>query len=202
MKKVVLISGKQGSGKSKTAKALTDLLWENGGGNVIAAQFRFAGPLYEMHDVVLKVLKKYGIERPELVKDGPLLQVLGTEWGRNTVDQDLWVKCCQNGVQAWFDRDAVNYKAFAVIDDCRFPNEFHSQPDDKALRVRLECDREIRKSRCSQWRENENHESEIALDGYAEKGLFDIYLDTGAVGSSPAVSARIILEHLKQKGLL
>lgn len=201
MKKVILISGKQGSGKSKTAKALNDILWDLGGGGVVAKQFRFAGPLYEMHDEVLKVLKRYGVERPELVKDGPLLQLLGTEWGRKTVDQELWVKCCQNGISDWFDKHPVLNK-FAIVDDCRFPNEFHSQPDEDALRIRLECDRELRKARCSQWRENENHESEIALDGYAADGKFDMYLDTGIAGSSPDISARIVFEQIKQNGWL
>jgi hypothetical protein len=64
-----------------------------------------------------------------------------------------------------------------IVSDCRFRNEFDGFPD--AFKVRLECDRDIRKSRCSQWRENDTHISETDLDGYAEEGKFDCVIDTG-----------------------
>jgi len=171
--RVVLISGKQGSGKSTTANGLVEKLVANGYPQTRI--FKFAGPLYEMHDAVLEVLGKYGIKRPDLVKDGPLLQVLGTEWGRSTVDTNIWVKCAQNTVQNWFDRRPYD-SAIAILDDCRFENEFDAFPE--ALKVRLECSAATRQKRCSMWRENQKHPSETGLDMYAELGKFDVVYET------------------------
>ena len=39
---------------------------------------RFAAPLYEMHDSIGEVARKYGI--PFAEKESLLLQLLGTEW--------------------------------------------------------------------------------------------------------------------------
>jgi hypothetical protein len=71
-----------------------------------------------------------------------------------------------------------------VIGDCRFENEFDAFPH--ALRVRLGCPEEVRKSRCSMWRENTQHPSEIGLDKYAKEGWFDLYLHTDSISSNGA----------------
>ena len=63
-----------------------------------------------------------------------------------------------------------------TIDDCRFENEFHAFPD--ALRVRLTCDKAVRKERCSEWRENDKHLSETSLDGFSKENMFDLNLGT------------------------
>lgn len=44
-----------------------------------------------------------------------LMQTLGTEWGRNTLDQDFWINCWKSKVKS--------SNAFVVADDVRFPNE-------------------------------------------------------------------------------
>lgn len=150
---LIMLSGKQGSGKTTTSIQLENELAKHG---VQVKCYKFAQPLYEMHDEVIKVLEKYGIKR-NLVKDGALLQILGTEYGRNYIDKDVWVKCAQN----WY---ASNQEHICIIDDLRFKNEFMAFPD--ALTVRLECDRETRKARCSNWRDNDNHPSEIDLDDW------------------------------------
>ena len=186
--RVILISGKQGSGKSTTAEALVKRLI--GVGIEQTRIFKFAGPLYEMHDAVLSILTKYGVHRPGLVKDGPLLQVLGTEWGRNTVDSNIWVKCAKAQVQNWFDRRPNEY-AFAILDDCRFENEFDAFPD--AFKIRLECNDKWRKERCSMWRDNQNHPSEIGLDAYANADKFDLTLWTDTIGKDSVVD-RIVYD--------
>lgn len=70
-----------------------------------------------------------------------------------------------------------------LVEDMRFKNEFdafNNTPD--VLRIRLHCEREIRKQRASMWRETDTHPSEIDLDEYAEQGLFDMYFNTGIMG--------------------
>jgi phosphomevalonate kinase len=163
---IVMISGKQGSGKTTISDALAARL----GGAAI--RLRFAQPLYEMHNAVLSILAAYGMARPGLVKDGPLLQILGTEWGRNTIDPDIWVRCIQNKVA---EIGKKFQEAVVIVDDMRFRNEFDAF---SALKIRLECPREIRKARCSTWRDNENHQSEIDLDEYSDSWLFNLYLET------------------------
>lgn len=48
-----------------------------------------------------------------------LMQTLGTEWGRNTIDERLWV----NIAEARMEKLLKGGKQ-VVIDDLRFPNEF------------------------------------------------------------------------------
>lgn len=165
---VILFSGKQGSGKSTTVEGLQSQLEANG---IKVKRFKFAQALYEMHDAVLAVLTEYGIKR-DIAKDGPLLQLLGTEWGRNTINKDIWVNCAQN----WHKKQLLRETSTTVyiFDDCRFKNELDAFPD--SLKIRLEAPSHVRKDRCSAWRDNEKHQSEIDLDDYMHK--FDLVVDT------------------------
>ena len=174
---IILLSGKMGSGKTTTADQLA-LTFEAQGYEVFRT--RFAVVLYEMHDAVLNVIKSYGVIPPKK-KYGELLQYLGTEFGRKQFGPDVWVECLQRVV----GERAFSSKYVVIIDDMRFKNEFKAFPE--GFRVRLECDREIRKARCNSWRENENHRSEVDLDKWLKK--FDLVLDTGRLPVSLVVSA-------------
>lgn len=172
--KIVMLSGKQGSGKTTVQKALA-LEWQKRrGGRAICVNF--ADVLYEMHDKVLGVLYNY-IPRRDIVKDGPLLQVLGTEWGRNTLGENIWVEILKERIAQLAHGNAHYSDLLFIIGDCRFMNEFQGIPT--ALRVRLEAEYETRKSRCSMWRENSTHPSEIGLDDVSAAKEFDLYLYTG-----------------------
>jgi hypothetical protein len=46
-----------------------------------------------------------------------LMQMIGTDWGRKMIREDLWVDMWRQAVAA------TPYNADIVIDDCRFPNE-------------------------------------------------------------------------------
>lgn len=181
---VFIISGHQGSGKSTLAKALINELYDQG---YVPHLVKFADALYEMHDAVLAVLKKFGVER-NIVKDGPLLQLLGTEWGRKNLGEDVWCKIAVQKVQSILDasrRDSVYFACTAaiVIDDARFENELDAFPN--AYKIRLECPTEVRRARCSMWRENDAHPSETGLDNYAEgREEFDCYINTEEVDST------------------
>jgi hypothetical protein len=164
--KIILISGKQGSGKTTLQKELYSTIERDGS----ALTMNFADALYEMHDAVLKVLHKYMDPRP-IVKDGPLLQLLGTQWGRETIDQDIWVKLMRKRVNK-----VGQSITHVIVGDCRFENEFDAFPE--ALRVRLYCPEAVRKARCSMWRDNTEHASETGLDQYYLKNKFDLVLNT------------------------
>lgn len=166
--KLVLISGKQGSGKSSLARDLGRVFMDMG---VEWERLFFAKPLYDIHDACLPVMKKYGIIPQDTVKEGPLLQLLGTEWGRKTRGENVWVDIVRRQVDA-----LKGSNCFVTIEDARFENEFDAFPD--ALRIRLDAPEEIRKARAESWRENTQHQSEIALDNYHALGKFDMTLDT------------------------
>ena len=131
-------------------------------------ELNFADPIYAMANPVLQLLEEFW-PYPEprgIVKDGRLLQLLGTEWGRNSVNQNLWVDILKKRVN---DSDAN----LIFIGDCRFENEANAFPE--ALRIRLEADKATRKERANSWREDDTHPSEVGLDYYEG---FDVTIDT------------------------
>jgi thymidylate kinase len=168
---IIMVSGKQGSGKSTLVTELAAYFTKL---QMPIRVVRFAGAIYEMHDACRSILKKYKIggQYDYSKKDGPLLQLLGTEWGRNTIYKGIWVDCVRNLIS---DISKYAPETVFLIEDLRFKDEFTMC--DSALKIRLECDREIRKQRCSMWRDNETHQSETDLDDWLDR--FDLVLDSG-----------------------
>lgn len=173
--KIILISGAQGSGKTTLADTLAKRLRSSKG--FYPYQELFAGPIYEMHDFCRNILRENGVTPPHEIKDGNLLQLLGTEWGRNTIGENIWAEVLKGKIERTQKRLNVKEGTLIfIVSDCRFRNEFDAFPE--ALRVRLSCNRDVRKKRVSMWRENERHLSEIDLDGYALNGQFDLNFDS------------------------
>ena len=182
----LLISGKQGSGKSKTADALESLLKSKG---FEVVRYKFAQPLYEMHDMVLAYMAEEGFEVP--VKDGLLLQLLGTDWGRKVFGPYVWVKCASFEYQRIrrIVHDSKNQKPHVMlIDDLRFKTELEGFRED-GFTVRLEADRDVRKSRADSWRDNETHQSEVDLDDSLD--FFDAVIRTDDSLNEQGVAHRI-----------
>jgi len=192
---VLLISGKQGSGKTTLAKNVCKA-WQQTKNNR-AILVNFADPLYDMHNFIIGYLKDHGIERP-LVKDRPLLQLLGTEWGRRTVSENIWVDLLKAKIKKAEEpgRNLGQNQLF-IVGDCRFRNEFDAFPD--AVRIRLECTTDLRRVRCEQWRETDNHASEIDLDGYAAENKFDlnVYTDDMNAEKTSDLVMRLIEDRAK-----
>lgn len=174
MSLIVLISGKQGSGKDTLVYNL-----QNGPlkFTVSMAHIKFAQPIYEMHDAIRDIGDKYDISRTE-PKDGRLLQLLGLEWGRDTKGQNVWVDAFKAHVKR-----LSKFVDVILCSDCRFRNEFDSFSGKNVLKVRLNAGKEARQGRCSQWRDTDEHASETDLDQYAQNGLFDLYLNTESMSA-------------------
>lgn len=188
--KVVLISGKQGSGKSTLQSALAATCYLRR--NLKFEKINFADVIYKIHDQALSVLAAHGIDRG-IKKDGKLLQLLGTEWGRTTLGENVWVQCLQNRCKQLAEAGNTD---LVVIADARFENEFDGFED--ALRIRLVCAEEIRKERAEGWRDTTSHPSETSLDQYEAEGKFDLYFNTGVFDVNTIVEE--ILPHLMSDG--
>lgn len=116
-----------GSGKSEIAKHLCDQY-----GYTLV---KFADPLKAM---ARGLFEGMGIDRETIdrmiegdLKETPIpglkdatprhvMQTLGTDWGREAIEEDLWVKTCMKKAQSIIDQGGR-----VVVDDMRFPNELH-----------------------------------------------------------------------------
>lgn len=156
---IVLISGKQGSGKTTLTQHIHD--------KYVCQTIKFADPVYDCHNAVWEVLSAYGVPRER--KSGDLLQYIGTDFGRKR-DENIWVNIARRRA----DRIVAGNMP-VILDDCRFRNELAAFPD--AYKIRLVCDRDLRKARCDSWRDTEFHASETDLDGTEDQ--FDLVIDTG-----------------------
>ena len=111
---IVGLCGLAGCGKNAVAEILARLE----GAEVIA----FAGPIYEAVAAItgLSAAELQNRERKETplpwLGKSPreLLQTLGTEWGRESVHPEIWVRTAMRRAAAC---------PLAVITDCRFTNE-------------------------------------------------------------------------------
>jgi RecA/RadA recombinase len=193
MNRIVLISGKQGSGKTTLQNNLYRH-WQ-ATKHHYAYTMNFADPLYAIHDFARNYVCRH-VPLDLHRKDGRLLQLLGTEWGRGTLGDDIWIKTLKSKIenlQKVYRGDTVSEK-LVIVGDCRFRNEFDAFPE--ALRVRLVADKDVRQVRCTSWRDTDQHQSEIDLDQYAAEGKFDLLINTGKVNESGA--ADLVLAQLKK----
>lgn len=199
MRKIIGISGLQGSGKTTLSKLLEIGLKASFPESEVH-RVRFAHYIYEMHDSIRSILKeeedglkRMGINYNFSKKDGPLLQYLGTEFGRG-IDENIWAALTAVKIGKIFDEAPEHVNSFALLEDMRFENEFDIFPS--SLKIRLICDEEVRKERCEMWRDNTNHPSETGLDAYSKDGKFDMYFSTEVV--SPDLIVDDIIKKLKE----
>lgn len=154
------ISGKKGSGKDTFFSLLNKIASQRG---VNFENRKFADALKQICSILSGKSIEYFTDRElygEKIKSfnmtsRELMQKLGTEVLRDNFDSDIWVKTLFNQY-----RRNSNW----VITDVRFPNEANAIKYRGGTLIRLERD----------LGDNDEHRSEIALDGY--KG-FDYIID-------------------------
>lgn len=176
MSQVILISGKQGAGKTTLANYLVSILPK-------ATRISFADPMRALVKGMLATAKDIDLELPEQAETRVLMQVIGTEWGRESIDDLIWVKYALKKTQS------SEFSTF-IFDDNRFKNEFDAFPN--AIRLRLECSSDLREKRAKYWG-NPDHRSEVELDDYHKK--FDAVFDTSRDVDQTMHSVRNWLEY-------
>ena len=168
---LVMISGKQGSGKTTLANALQTYWAQRGHASWIT---QFEKPAQEIHDAIYMIGKRYDV-LPPMDKDEDLIQLIYHTWGRSK-DKDIWTRALKKYIDKvtadWRRKELIH---FTIIDDLKYRNCFDAFPE--ALTIRLECTDSVRMER-SEHRRNHLHPSEVDLDPYAAGGKFDIVVDT------------------------
>jgi len=116
---VIGLAGNIGAGKSVAARMIPD-----------ACHLQWADPLYSalaaMLDVPVDVLHDRGFKDTGIVVDDlhlvprDLLRTLGTEWGRDRISPDIWVRLTMRRIKRLAEE--THARTFAVC-GTRFPNE-------------------------------------------------------------------------------
>jgi len=165
MRRVILISAKQGGGKTTLANDLKMILQTE---LLEPRLVKFAEPIYEIHDTVYSMLKKYGIDSKGI--DGTFMQFIG-QHVRDRFGDTTWSNIAHHLVVSALQLP----RAVVVCDDLRYQNELNVWDRNDTCLIRLECPEYVRKARAEKWREDTNHPSETELDGYPH---WDMVFDT------------------------
>lgn len=130
--RLVALTGAAGSGKSTATKFLV----ERHGYTLV----KFAGPLKRMMYALGLTEEEVEGELKELPQDrlygkSPryLMQTIGTNWARDLIGEDFWVRMWQGEVSALLDVGGR-----VVCDDCRFPNEATAIKAKQGMIIKLE----------------------------------------------------------------
>lgn len=153
------IVGKAGAGKTYLANYLIE---------------KYGYTRAKMANSVYMIAEKYLGMNPDK-KDRNLLQFLGTDIGRNGVDQDIWVKRFVDDI--WIAQETSkglhNKELRFVSDDIRFPNEHEVLKEAGWMGIYLNVSDDIRIERLTR-RDGDacvdklEHVSETALDGFKD----------------------------------
>jgi hypothetical protein len=153
---IIGLCGKKGSGKTYIANHMHKLY----GANVC----RFADTLKSMMKVMgFSDREIYGDlkEAPCVLLNGKTpryaMQTLGTEWGRELIDENIWVNI---GIHK-----AKQFSGISIFDDVRFPNEIQAIHDHGGVVAWVD--------RVSIYDEGDVHPSEVSVNA----ADCDIYLD-------------------------
>lgn len=151
----IYFSGFAGSGKSYLVEYLKN--------KYKAIQAKFAFPVY-------------GIARDWFNmqgKDRALLQLIGTDVGRNLIDQNLWINRFKEDIKIVENIYIQKYNTIPLFtsDDCRFKNEHLTLKELGWVGIWLDVPFEIRKQRLigrdgSAQEETLNHISEVAMNEF------------------------------------
>lgn len=150
---ILALTGKMGSGKSTVVKTLSVMPSEE------IVLVKFAQPLYDMQDSIYEIIEDVYQRPSNFVKDRKLLQLLGTEWGRNTISDTLWVDIWKREVRYIIE----NHPQYLVVcDDLRFDNEAEVVKELGGKIIQINTDDPTRSNRVDT--SQASHKSEQGID--------------------------------------
>jgi hypothetical protein len=171
--KIALIA-KAGSGKN----TVCDMFKIH---NTKFVEYKFAAKLYEAQYAIQNVL---GLPN---VKEGPLLQYLGTEYGRKYHGEDFWINQLKK---------SLNPNDFPIITDCRFKDELKWCKENGFTTIKLY--RDIDKRIEFVGNRDQNHKSEIDLDDIPDTE-YDYVIDNNGHIDDLAIKVQILYDDLRSK---
>jgi hypothetical protein len=185
---VVVISAKQGAGKTALSKWLIDELKKTG--HFVIPE-KFAHNVYALENMVYTYMRELGFDRPDdvAIKDGKLLQILANDWAKLRFGDYIWSDLLISRLKSKLPNKAsqvfgvFRVRSVTVIDDMRFPEELKRLQESglPIQLIRIEAPADVRKARCENWRKGSwknflsnlkrgqvslQHFSEVALDKY------------------------------------
>lgn len=110
--KIIAFTGSMGTGKSTAIEVLKEISKEN------IILIKFAQPLYDIQELIYDRIKTVYKRPKNFVKDRLLLQLIGTDWGRDNISKSMWSDIWQAEMEL-----EVLVGNLVVCDDCRFDNE-------------------------------------------------------------------------------
>lgn len=151
---IIGLAGKMGSGKSTAVETLQFYLKDQ------VKLVKLAQPLYDIQEFAYRRIQQ-AYQRPsDFVKDRKLLQFLGGEWGRDSLDKNLWLNLWK------YDAVALENRGFLVVcDDVRYDNEAEMIKDLGGIIIRI--DAENTHTRINTANGIYNHQSEKGLPDHA-----------------------------------
>lgn len=149
---IIGLTGKMGVGKSTAIECIRDI-------NSIF-NIKFAAPLYEIQDFIYDVISRVYKTPEGFVKDRKLLQLLGTEWGRQHIKESLWLDLWKDTVS----RVLKIYDDSIIItcDDVRFDNEAQAVKELGGIVIEIISDKS--QNRIDTTQGISNHKSEAGVD--------------------------------------
>lgn len=147
--RLIGLNGGMGVGKSTAIELL------RAQGETVSV-VKFAQPLYDVQEFLYSRISSV-YSRPEsFVKDRKLLQWIGTDWGRETLSQTLWVDLWKAEV-----RRLSATGALIVCDDVRFDNEAEAVHALGGVVIKITSDRAL--DRITTANGIQNHKSEAGI---------------------------------------
>ncbi len=144
---IIGFNGSMGVGKSTAIEAIRGL------GSPVAL-VKFAGPLYEIQELIYDKISPVYTRPDTFIKDRKLLQWIGSDWARETISKTVWVDLWKAKVRE-YERNGA---PIIVCDDVRFDNEAEAIHSVGGLVVKL-----TGPSRCAQ-DGIASHSSEAGID--------------------------------------
>lgn len=153
----IYICGKAGAGKTYAAKYFMEKFGY--------CQAKFAHPVYAI------ARNYFGMQN----KDRKLLQTIGTDAGRDTIDQDIWVnRFVQDTQIAKITSQLLGLPdVFFICDDCRFPNEHEVLKNSGWIGIYLDAPDDIRAERLK----NRDGDAQISTLGHSSETSIDLFKD-------------------------